>query len=385
MSPRGQVGNGKKRWVCTEAERKLTDALLEVYEVFKPRTQAEVAALLYCSPSAMSQYLNLQRAIPLDFVEALYTAALALEAVGGIAAMPIQREELLALHDEAGREGWSRRNGSAAAGAPRDGAFTAALPVPSGNGDRQFDVQPVPHWEGVEDIRRLLADGRGNEAARLLDHAGASMSASDVRVAAANCRDLCFDGSAEAVLRSAGRRGTEHILNVTRELVRAGQHADVVILLLGDGSDAESDNMNSTAVQRTAHAPETELDVMMVNEDLEAPSSSRLGSVTAIGTGGCAGPISEGDRRSAIFPRQRVSDQECGAGVIGLDPATGGYVCACSNFDQETFSICGESDDDGDDLDTEEGGVQPCPDQADHIYCEACDRYWRPRGVRIPD
>ncbi|WP_194927341.1 hypothetical protein [Catenulispora pinisilvae] len=355
-----------------------------MYEKLKPRTQAEVAGLLYCSASAMSQYFNLQRSVPGAFVKDLYRVAL--DAVGDASAMPLGLDVLLALHDEAGREGWSRRNGSVPA--PREPADlppTAEAPVQSRYADRHPVVGAAARWDGIDDVRQFLEAGRPQDAARLLDHAGSSLSAQEVQLSAASCRSLGFDDGAEAVLRSASRRGAEHVLDVVRELARAGQHADIAVLLLGGDAEDDGDSSTSngtsllhrTALHRTARALDTEADVMMTNSDPDeaAAAGSRLEPVAAAGrSGGSAGPPEPGDRRFAFFPRQHNGPCGCDAGPIAVDPMTGD--CECPGCGAGGMNCVEDSWGETDDVETAD--LPQCPELAEHVYCSHCTSWWRP-------
>jgi hypothetical protein len=383
MSPRGQVGNGKRRLGCTEAERAFTDALLAVYGQLRPRTQADVAEELFCSASAMSQYFNLQRSVPVAFVKALYRVAL--EAVGDVSAMPLRLDELLALHDEAGREAWSRKNGSVPG--PRKSAdllSATEAPVLHGHADRRSAVGAEASWDGIDDVLQLLEAGLPEDAARLLDHAGSSLSAKEVQSSAASCRSIGFDDGAEAVLRSASRRGAEHVVDVVRELTRAGQHIDIAVLLLGgddvvaDGDSASSgDNstLNGTSIHGATRALDTEADLMMANSEPDQDAAgSRLEPAAAGPFRSSAGAAESGDRRYVFLPRQREKPDGCDAGPIVVDPMTGD--CECPECGTEGMKwpedLYGETDD--------AGMVDPprCPDQANHIYCTDCGRWFRP-------
>lgn len=359
MSPLGQVGNGRRRSQCTDAEREFTAALVAVHKLFGLR-QSEVAALIHYSPAAVSQYLNLQRAVPMDFVEKLHSAAA--DHVGGAEQLPIRREELLDLWEEAGRDGWSRQNGRIG----RQRMRASALPGAAVEGDRQGGSPEGLAWDGLDDVRLLLESGHDDAAALLLSHVGAALSAEEVRLAAAACRSLGFADGAEALLRSASRRSPEALIEVVTELTRAGQHGDVVVLLLADAADRQTDvSAADRVVEPTITESSTEASEM---SEERAVADGRLESADA--DSDCAGPAGNGDRRNVGVPRQRVAHAECGATPVGRNVDTGELECPrCGAVGEAGLSLCGESFED-------EPDPERCPWYAEHIRCSECGAVW---------
>ena len=385
VSPRGEVGNNaKRRESRTEAEQGLANALLGLYKVYSPLTQVQIAKRLHRSPSAISQYVNLQRFAPVTFVKSFYEEALKIS--GDPSAMPIGLDELLALHDEAGRDGWSRRNGSFGGREHASLRDLEVLPVDSEGVNWQPSVDVVA-WDGIDDVRSLLADARPEDAARLLDHAATWISAAELRSAVVSCRVLGFVDGAEALLRSASRRGDDFVLEVTREFVRAGQLEDIQTLLLGSETPAPVKSPKS-AVSLNASAPSSAINQAMAGtgtmmRDVPGTSAESRPQSAGDGLSRCAGSAAAEDRRAVDLPGQHTgvrasggheAGRGCDASPVAIDPETGEFMCPFSGLSgEEHLSLVGESDGVSGRAD-EEGYV--CADSAGHVHCSCCDRYY---------
>jgi hypothetical protein len=312
MSPKGQTGTSRQVVKCTDAELKLVYALRQVYSLLGSITQSQVGLMVHCGGPTVRQYMSLQRLPTPAFIRGLYEEAVS--AVGDETGMPVRLDDLLAQRDEVGRAQWSARN----SGRQR----RAAAPDPTAPVLRSSQLDS--EWDGVDDVQRLLADGRPQDAAVLLAHTGFSLAPEKVQRATAACRAIGLNDAAEAILRSASRRTPESLLQVVAALARASQHGDVVVALRGVNSLPGAPRHVAPAVGATGTD-----DVIKGGESGGSSSHSRPEPTEATKNVGAAGRKEKDRRTGDGTARSRTVEERVPQNVdfIGVIPGTDRLCC----------------------------------------------------------